>query len=201
MLTGPIEQADVWLFRILNLGLVHPALDDLMVFLTSPKLSIHILLLAAAFMILRRGRDGVAVLLLAVLAVGLADSTASGLMKPLFHRVRPCFALDGVRLLIDQSRSWSFASSHAANSAAVASIMWVYFWRGATVDRVFTAVMIAYALMVAFSRIYIGVHYPGDVLGGIVIGIASAGIVYTLSAWFVKRYVHGAALRRNGGFP
>ncbi|NTU92436.1 MAG: phosphatase PAP2 family protein [Chlorobiaceae bacterium] len=198
---GFVEQADIWLFRFLNLHLVHPAADDLMLFLTRPGLSLHIILLASAFIIVRRGKDGLAVLLLAAVAIGLADFTASGVMKPLFQRIRPCFALQGVRLLIDQPHSWSFASSHAANSAAVASIVWLFFSRGAAVDRAYAALMIAYGLLVAFSRVYLGVHYPGDVLGGIAIGIVSAGVAYTAGAWIVKRFVHGAALRRNADIP
>jgi undecaprenyl-diphosphatase len=103
-----------------------------------------------------------------------------------------------VRLLIDQSHSWSFASSHAANSAAIAGLLWVFFWKGELVDKVFTVIMIAYALMVAFSRIYIGVHYPGDVLGGIAIGLLSATFVYTAAAWMIKNVVHVRTMRKGG---
>ena len=165
-----------------------------MLFLTNPKLSAHILVLAAAFMLIRKGKDGLIIILLLILAVGISDFTASGIMKPLFHRVRPCFALDGVRLLVNQSHSWSFASSHAANSTAVASLIWIFFWKGAPVDKAFTIVMISYASLVSFSRIYIGVHYPGDVIGGMFIGLAGASIVYTLTAWTVKNFVHGGIL-------
>lgn len=195
---GGLEQADAWLLQLLNHGLAHPALDDLMLFLTSPKHSVHILVLLALFILVRKGKDAFFVIPLLLFAVGIADYTASGIMKPLFHRVRPCFALEGVRLLVDQSHSWSFASSHAANSTAIASLVWLFFWRGETVDKVFTVVVIAYASMVAFSRIYIGVHYPGDVLGGIVIGLASAALIYTAFAWFIKNVVHRWAMR-NGG--
>ncbi|MBN1928473.1 MAG: phosphatase PAP2 family protein [Chlorobiaceae bacterium] len=195
---GGLEQADAWLFQLLNHGLVHPALDDLMLFLTKPKLSGHIFWLTALFILLRRGRDGFVIALLVLLAVGLADFTASGIFKPLFQRVRPCFALDGVRLLVDQTRSWSFASSHAANSTAIASLVWIFFWKGELIDRLFAVTMIVYAVMVAFSRIYIGVHYPGDILGGIVIGFGSAALIYTAFAWIVKNVVHRKAMQ-NGG--
>ncbi|NTV02515.1 MAG: phosphatase PAP2 family protein [Chlorobiaceae bacterium] len=198
---GPIEQADIWLFRLVNGHLAHPAADDLMLFLTNAGLSLPLLLLAGAFMVVRRGRDGFVVLLLAAIAVGIADFTASGIMKPLFHRVRPCFALEGVRLLVNQSHSWSFASSHAANAAAVAATVWIFFRAGATVDRAYVLLMVAYGILVAFSRIYVGVHYPGDVLGGIAIGITSAALVYTVAAWTVKRFVHGAAMRERGLWP
>jgi undecaprenyl-diphosphatase len=195
---GGLEQADAWLFQLLNHGLVRPELDDLMLFLTSPKLSGHIFLLLALFILVRKGKDALYVVPLILLAIGLADFTASGIMKPLFHRVRPCFALDGVRLLVDQTRSWSFASSHAANSTVIASLVWLFFWRGEMVDKAFAVVVIFYAAMVAFSRIYIGVHYPGDVLGGIVIGLASAALIYTAFAWIVKNFVHRRAMRTGG---
>ena len=195
---GGLEQADAWLFQLLNHKLAHSALDDLMLFLTTPKLSGHIFVLLALFIAIRKGKEAIYLVPLFLLAVGLSDFTASGIMKPLFHRVRPCFALEGVRLLVDQSHSWSFASSHAANSAAIASLVWLFFWRGEAVDKAFTAVVIVYAALVSFSRIYIGVHYPGDVFGGIVIGLASAGLIYTASAWIVKNVVHRRALQ-NGG--
>lgn len=195
---GGLEQADAWLFQLLNHGLVRPELDDLMLFLTSPKLSGHIFLLLALFILVRKGKDALYVVPLILLAIGLADYTASGIFKPLFQRVRPCFALDGVRLLVDQTRSWSFASSHAANSTAITSLVWLFFWKGETVDKAFAVVVIFYAAMVAFSRIYIGVHYPGDVLGGIAIGLASAALIYTAFAWFVKNFVHRRTMRTGG---
>ena len=195
---GGLEQADAWLFQLLNHKLAHPALDDLMLFLTTPKLSGHIFVLLALFIAIRKGKEAIYLVPLFLLAVGLSDFTASGIMKPLFHRIRPCFALDGVRLLVDQTRSWSFASSHAANSTAIASLVWLFFWRGEAVDKAFTVVVIFYAVMVSFSRIYIGVHYPGDVFGGIVIGLASAGLIYTASAWIVKNVVHRRAMQKGG---
>jgi len=195
---GGLEQVDAWLFQLLNHALAHPALDDLMLFLTKPKFSGHILWLTALFIVLRKGRDGFWIVLLLLLSVGIADYTASGIFKPLFQRVRPCFALEGVRLLVDQTHSWSFASSHAANSTAIATLIWIFFWKGKLIDKLFTVTMIIYAAMVAFSRIYIGVHYPGDVLGGIVIGLASAALIYTAFAWVVKNVVHRRAML-NGG--
>ena len=190
-----IEQADVWLFRLLNHNLVNPAADDLMVFLTSGRLSGHIFVLAALFMVIRKGKTGFLVILLALLAVGLSDFTASGILKPLVQRIRPCFALDHVRLLISQPQSYSFASSHAANSAAVAVITWIFFHQGVLVEKLFTGLMIFYALSVSFSRVYVGVHYPGDVFAGMVIGICSAFLVYLVFSWLLKNIIQPRQIR------
>jgi undecaprenyl-diphosphatase len=195
---GFFEQMDARLFLALNHGVAHPALDDLMLMLTSPNHSAHIFVIFALFILVRKGKEALYLIPLFLLAVGLSDFTASGIMKPLFHRIRPCFALEGVRLLVAQSHSWSFASSHAANSAAIASLVWLFFWRGETVDKAFTVVVIVYGAMVSFSRIYIGVHYPGDVVGGIAIGIASAALIYTAFAWFVKNVVHRKVMQKGG---
>ena len=184
-----IEQVDVWLFQLLNLYLVHPAADDLMVFLTRVKLSGHIIALAALFIIIRRGKSAFLVILLALFAVGMADIVASGILKPLVQRIRPCFVLDHVRLLVSQPRSYSFASSHAANSAAVATVIWIFFHRGIFVEKIFTIIMMLYALAISWSRVYVGVHYPGDVIAGMVIGVCSAMLLYLLYSWVLKNII------------
>ncbi len=193
-----IEQVDVWLFQLLNLYLVHPAADDLMVFLTRVKLSGHIIALAALFIIIRRGKSAFLVILLALFAVGMADIVASGILKPLVQRIRPCFVLDHVRLLVSQPRSYSFASSHAANSAAVASVIWIFFHRGDFVEKLYTIIMILYALAISWSRVYVGVHYPGDVIAGMMIGVCSAMLVYLFSSWVLKNIIQPLIMRREG---
>ncbi len=193
-----IEQVDVWLFQLLNLYLVHPAADDLMVFLTRVKLSGHIIALAALFIIIRRGKSAFLVILLALFAVGMADIVASGILKPLVQRIRPCFVLDHVRLLVSQPRSYSFASSHAANSAAVASVIWIFFHRGDFVEKLYTIIMILYALAISWSRVYVGVHYPGDVIAGMMIGVCSAMLVYLFSSWVLKNIIQPRIMRREG---
>lgn len=190
-----IEQADLWLFRFLNLHLVHPAADDLMVFLTKASLSGHILFLVALFVLVRRGKSALPIMALALVSLGLADFIASGILKPLVQRIRPCFALDNVRLLVNQPHSYSFASSHAANSAAVASIVWIFFHRGVVVEKFFTIIMILYALAISLSRAYVGVHYPGDLIAGMIIGVGSASLLYLLFSWVVKNILQPRFMR------
>ena len=194
---APIEQFDVWLFRLLNLHLVHPVTDELMVFLTNGRMSWPVFVLAALFMVARKGKNGFLILFLALFAVGLADFVASGMFKPLVQRIRPCFALDHVRLLIIQPHSYSFASSHAANSTAVATVTWIFFHRGVLVEKLFTGTMILFALAVSFSRVYVGVHYPGDVFAGMVIGVFSAFLIYLLFSWLLKNVIQPRLMRKE----
>lgn len=190
-------EIDARLFLLINRHLVHPALDDLMVFLTTFRFSSHLFLLAALFILIRRGRGGFGILAVMLLAVGIADYSASGILKPLVQRIRPCFVLDGVRLLIDQSRSFSFASSHAANTAAIAASSWIFFRNGEPIERLFMVLMACYAFLVAYSRIYVGVHYPGDVIGGMIIGCGSALLSFLLLSWLFKNVIQPLYMRNS----
>ena len=93
-------------------------------------------------------------------------------IKHWFATERPCNALEGVRLLVSCGRN-SFPSNHAINTAAVATYLgWHY--------RVLIAPMAVLAVLVGVSRIYVGVHYPGDVLFGWAWGVLFATAFYWL---------------------
>ncbi len=105
-------------------------------------------------------------LALAVTVIGVAvtDVIAAQILKPLFGRVRPSHELtETVRLLVGKGGKLSFPSNHAANSMALACITSHFFPR-------MRGGLLLIALLVAFSRIYVGVHYPGDVLVGAIYG-------------------------------
>jgi undecaprenyl-diphosphatase len=86
----------------------------------------------------------------------------SSLLKDTFARPRPCAALPDVRLVMGLEKSFSFPSTHAMQSFMAATVMARYFSWGAALFGV--------AALVAFSRVYIGVHYASDVLAGAVLG-------------------------------
>jgi undecaprenyl-diphosphatase len=159
-------EADVGIFLAVNTEWTGPWLDRFFVWLTHPPFQTAIL---AAFWLLlffgfgRRGR--VAAVTIAVVVL-VADQFAAGVLKPWADRVRPCFALPDARLLLPhQARSPSFPSNHAVNSFAVATVLWSarpsLGWIGLVV-----------AALISYSRIYVGVHYPSDVLGGALVGFS-----------------------------
>jgi undecaprenyl-diphosphatase len=110
----------------------------------------------------------------------VAVENSVALLKSLFARPRPYNELQNVRLLVACTGSFSFPSGHAAASFAVASIIG-HFFRRAAIPAFFIAVL------VAFSRIYVGVHYPSDVLGGAVWGGVTGGVIILVHARISKR--------------
>ena len=154
----------------LNRGLANPVFDFLMPWITEEDhWKIPILAIWLLLVVFGKKRGRIAAVCVAV-ALLLSDQTVNFVLKPWIHRIRPCFSLENVRLLIDQPPSPSFPSSHAANMATAAFVF-------SSVYRRWTALFVTIAFIVAFSRIYVGVHYPSDVAGGALIGCAMAAAV------------------------
>jgi undecaprenyl-diphosphatase len=161
------------IFILINQTLSNPLFDFIMPYITELDYWRIPIFLAWLSLIIFGGKKGRIVALLVVIILTASDQLSSAVIKPWVNRLRPCFALNNVRLLIDQSRSFSFPSSHAANNAAMATLFSVQYKR-------YTIIFISIALLVSYSRIYVGVHYPSDVLGGIFIGILCSAMILLL---------------------
>ncbi|MBI5049871.1 MAG: glycosyltransferase family 39 protein [Nitrospirae bacterium] len=113
------------------------------------------------------------ILSLCLISVGLSDGIAS-IVKTIFERPRPCQSLEEVNLLVGCTESFSFPSNHSANAFALAAAL-SYFFKGTG--------MLFYPIagIIAFSRIYVGVHYPSDVILGALLGIL---VFYTISVFY-----------------
>ena len=155
---------DAALFRAIHHGLHHPWLDPVMMALTDVgPWKIPLLALIAVLLLLRGRRGAIAVVVLA-LTITAADQLSSHVLKPIFHRARPSVSLHDTRPLFGVRTSWSFPSTHASNFFSAAPVI------AAAVPQ---AAIAAYALAtaVSLSRVYVGDHYPSDVLGGAILGL------------------------------
>lgn len=119
------------------------------------------------------------IIILTALLILLVDQGASGFCKPYFHRLRPTHEplLQGQVQTVDGyvGGLYGFISSHAANTFALATFFALIIRHWASTLTLYT-----YAMLTSFSRIYLGVHYPGDVLCGALYGIICAVIIYIL---------------------
>ena len=124
-------------------------------------------------------KDFLLLLLFVAAVVGLTDTISSGICKPFFERWRPTHdpelmylvdVVDGIR-----GKDYGFTSSHAANSFGIATFL-ILLVR----NRVLTISLIFWASMNAFTRMYLGVHYPGDILAGTIIGVVVGWSFYRL---------------------
>ena len=113
------------------------------------------------------------------LAVGAADFIASGILKELVARPRPTRVpeLESVLHLVNGYRSgrYGFVSSHAANTMAVA-LLFSLIWR----NKIATVGLMLWVAANCYSRMYLGVHYPTDILGGLMVGALVAVVVYAM---------------------
>ncbi len=108
-------------------------------------------------------RAGLTVLL-SLLAVALCETLGSHLIRPWVARPRPPRCLPDVRLLVSLGPSFSFPSAHAANTAAVGTVV------GRAYPRL-AVPLLGFAAVIAYSRVYVGVHHPFDVVAGAALGV------------------------------
>lgn len=100
---------------------------------------------------------------------------AVGINQPITHAVarpRPYNTIPGVEVLVARAHDYTFPSDHAITAGAATAGLWIVAHYGGRAIRWLAAVSTVFALFIAFARVYVGAHYPGDVAAGLVIGAA-----------------------------
>ncbi len=174
-----IESFDRFLFLLINRDLSHPWLDVFFTTVTQKTFWIIPGLAAAAIFIYFRRKTALLAIGLALLTVAISDPLCFWGLKPFFGRLRPCHPdvmIEGGRFLMGMKTSLSLPSNHSMNVFAQAGL-WSFLFPSKT------AWFVGGAGIIAYSRVYVGVHYPGDVLLGAVLGFAlGAGVFCGYSA-------------------
>ncbi len=158
---------DETLFRFFNITLGSTTLAPVMKVLSDLQSFIPLILIAVLWMVFRDGTRGRVTVLMLILTVTVTDQVSSSVLKPLFGRPRPCrpeAGIEGVRTYgVGCSHRGSFPSSHAANIAGAMLVLALRYRRSAPWT-------LTLAFLVGYSRIFLGVHYPADVLFGWLVG-------------------------------
>ena len=167
-----MDEWDKWLFVKLNSQWTNPLFDVVLPFFRNSALWAPLYLFIAAFIAINFGWKGMWWSLLFICTVAATDIIGARVLKEAVHRSRPCQDaefMNYVRLLLKHcSGSYSFVSNHAANHFGMATFAYLTF-RGIFKKWMYLA--FAWAFFIAYAQVYVGVHYPLDVLGGAVLGL------------------------------
>lgn len=113
------------------------------------------------------------------ICIFISDLLADGIVKPLVHRYRPC-SDPSIKYIVDiandyRSSDFSFYSAHASNTMSIAMLSLLI-----VRNRLFTVFMISWSLLNCYTRLYLGMHYPSDIIVGLALGMVVGYLTYLL---------------------
>ncbi len=186
-ITESLIELDRKLFLFFNSTIANPFFD--VIFTKGTEFTFWIIpgIIVLTIFVFRKRSEALIVIGLALLTVAVTDQFSTLVLKPLFHRARPCHPdlfVHGGRFLSGMRNSLSFPSVHAVNVFAQAALLSCFYPRLIWLYALF-------AFFIGFSRIYIGVHYPADVAGGAIVGIAAGIGVFLLFGTVKNRFASG----------
>jgi undecaprenyl-diphosphatase len=173
---------DIVLFRLINIQGQNYFLDWFMPFMTDLKNFTYVLLALGIWILYKERKAGIIFLVFVGITLAITDQFSSHWLKLWVGRIRPCQVLEEVRLLTDCNTSYSFPSSHAVNIFAAALFL-------SQPLKKLSPLFFGIAGLVGYSRIYIGIHYPLDVIGGAAIGLLIAWPMRWLKDQAVVRWL------------
>jgi len=167
-----LEKADQALFELINGQWTMPFFDVLMPWMRTSEHWFLFYLVLVGYIFYRWGWKAWKWLLTVGITIALTDQVSSFIFKPFIHRLRPCAdpaMLTQVKLLIPTCpSSFSFTSSHAANHFSLAMFV---FMTLQPLFKKYTYLFFVWAGIISYAQIYVGVHYPLDILAGTLIGL------------------------------
>lgn len=189
-----ILEWDRWLFLKINTILTHPLLDTIFPLWRDSELWVPFYLFLIVLAIVNFGKKAWSWILFAIINVALTDQASSSLIKNWFARIRPCneeLLVGKMRLLLEHcSGGFSFTSSHATNHFGFAMFVFL------TTRHLFGKWgkwLFVWAATISYGQVYVGVHYPVDILFGALLGSG----IGALTAGYYNRKIGPITLSQN----
>lgn len=164
-------ESDTQLFLYLN-SVHYDWLDPIMAIITNRYTWFPAYLIFMVWLYFRDKKSAFLQIATILIAVLVADQICSSILKPLIGRLRPCHepSLQAyINIVTGCGGKYGFCSSHAANAFALFTSVFMFFGRNK-----YTIILFVWAIIISYSRIYVGVHYPLDVIFGGIIGTTTA---------------------------
>lgn len=183
-----LQDADKTVFKIINHDLAFTWLDPLMLLLRDALTWIPLYLFIAVYTYRKMPRLFWWFLLLSLVTFGITDFTTGTLLKPHIGRLRPCAdpQMDGImRHVISCGGLYSMPSSHAANHFGLAMFWFSSLWQAC---RIKWRWLWLWAFLVVYAQVYVGKHFPLDILAGAGIGVLVGWLTSRLFAWGLARF-------------
>ncbi len=165
---------DKWLFTKINQTSANSLFDTILPFFREPLVWIPLYLFFILYAIYNFPKKALTWIIGMGLTATTTDIISSRIIKPLIGRKRPCNdveMIDTIRLLISNcGQNGSFTSSHAANHFGIAMFIYI------TMRNIwgnYTYLFFIWAALISYAQVYVGVHYPFDILGGAIVGCAA----------------------------
>lgn len=189
-----ILEWDSWLFLKINTVFTHPLLDKIFPLWRDSELWVPFYLFLIVLAIVNFGKKAWSWILFAIINVALTDQASSSLIKNWFARIRPCneeLLVGKMRLLLEHcSGGFSFTSSHATNHFGFAMFVFL------TTRHLFGKWgkwLFVWAATISYGQVYVGVHYPIDILFGALLGSG----IGALTAGYYNRKIGPITLTQN----
>jgi undecaprenyl-diphosphatase len=183
-----LQAIDATLLLFFN-GINNPFFDQLFYWISYKWTWVPFYLILAIFIFINYGNRLFPALVFIAFLILISDQLSSGVIKYAVMRLRPChepYLMDKIHLVNNSCGGpYGFVSSHAANSFALAIFLSSFFKRRKPYMKY---ILFSYAVIVSYSRIYMGVHYPGDILGGILVGAIVAIAMAKTYRMFLDHY-------------